>query len=101
LLRWYLQVQGVDFTIQHKPGKDNAVSDALSRIILEFASNHTRRTMTSEQPITMLTPVLELVVEPQAPYDSKDDVAISYESLANLDDVHHGAASDSARRLTT
>jgi hypothetical protein len=38
--------------------------------------------------------VLELVVETQAPYDSTDDVAISYDSLANLDDIHHGAASD-------
>jgi hypothetical protein len=63
-------------------------------VILEFASNHTRRTTTSEKPIATLTPVLELVVEPQAPYDSKADVAVSYDSLANLDDVHHGAASD-------
>jgi hypothetical protein len=76
-----------------KPGKDNVVPDASSRVILEFASNHTRRTTTSEQPIATLTPVLELVVEPQAPYDSKDDVAVSYDSLATLDDVHHGAAS--------
>jgi hypothetical protein len=93
-LRWCLQVQGVDFTVQHKPGKDSVVPDALSRVILEFASKYTRRTTTSEHPIAALTPVLELVVEPQAPYDSKDDVAVSYGSLANLDDVHHGAASD-------
>jgi hypothetical protein len=89
-----VQVQGVDFTIQHKPGTENVVPDALSQVILEFASNHSRRTTISEQPIATLTLVLEPVVEPQAPYDSKDDVAISYDSLANLDDVHHGAASD-------
>jgi hypothetical protein len=29
LLRWCLQVQGVDFTIQHNPGKDNVAPDAL------------------------------------------------------------------------
>jgi hypothetical protein len=51
----------VDFTIQHKPGKDNVVPAALSRVIFDFAaSNHTRRTSTSEPPIATLTPVLEL-----------------------------------------
>jgi RNase H-like domain found in reverse transcriptase len=94
LLRRCLQVQKVDFTIQHKPGKYNVIPDALYRVILDFASNHTRRLTTSETPIATLTPVLELVVEPQAPYDSKDDVAISYDSLTTIDNVHHGAASN-------
>jgi RNase H-like domain found in reverse transcriptase len=29
LLRWCLQIQGIDFSVQHKPGKDNVVADAL------------------------------------------------------------------------
>jgi RNase H-like domain found in reverse transcriptase len=42
LLRWCLQIQGIDFSVQLKPGKDNVEADALSRIILDFASKNTR-----------------------------------------------------------
>jgi hypothetical protein len=33
LLRWCLQVQGIDFSVQHKPGKHNVVPDELSRAL--------------------------------------------------------------------
>jgi hypothetical protein len=30
--RWILKLQGYDFEIKHRPGKDNTNADALSRI---------------------------------------------------------------------
>jgi RNase H-like domain found in reverse transcriptase len=42
LLSWCLYKQGTDFSVQHKPGKDNVVADAVSRIILDSASTNIR-----------------------------------------------------------
>lgn len=35
LARWSLKLQGYDFTIEHRKGKDNLVPDALSRMFVE------------------------------------------------------------------
>jgi hypothetical protein len=76
MFRWCLQIQGIDFSVQHKPGKDNVVADALSRIILDFASKNTRGyTLPDTLPSTILAPMLELIVEPYAPFASLDTLA--------------------------
>jgi RNase H-like domain found in reverse transcriptase len=65
LLRWCLQLQGIDFFVQHKPVKDNVVADALLRIILDFASKTIRGyTLPDTLPSTILSLMLEFIVEP-------------------------------------
>jgi hypothetical protein len=71
LLCWCLQIQGIDFSVQHKLGKDNVVADALSRIILDFASKGTRGyTLPDILPSTILVSMPELIVEPCASFAS-------------------------------
>jgi Integrase zinc binding domain len=96
LLRWCLQIQGFDFSVQHKPGKDNVVADALSRIILDFASKNTRGyTLPDSLPSAILAPMLELqIVEPYAPFVSLDTLASAFVEPSSLVQDRTNAGSD-------
>jgi hypothetical protein len=85
LLRWCLQIQGIGFTVQHKAGKDNVVADALSRIILDFASKNTSGyTLPDTLPSSILARMLELIVEPYAPFASPDTLASAFAEPSSL-----------------
>jgi RNase H-like domain found in reverse transcriptase len=94
LLRWCLQIQGIDFTVQHKPGKQNVAPDALSRVIRGYARKSTRVTSPIHE-IATLSPLLDLIVEPLVPYaDYSYDVAFSYNTARDMSEDHQGPASD-------
>jgi hypothetical protein len=89
-----LQIQGIDFTVQRKPGKQNVVPDALSRVIHGYARNSTRVTSPIHD-IATFSPLLDLIVEPLEPYaDYSHDVAYSYKTARNMSEDHQGPASD-------
>jgi RNase H-like domain found in reverse transcriptase/Integrase zinc binding domain len=95
LLRWCLQIQSIDFSVQHKPGKNNVVADALSRIILDFASKDTRGyTLPNTLPSTILAPMLELIVEPYAPFATPDTLASVFVEPSLLVQGRTNAGSD-------
>jgi hypothetical protein len=95
LHRWCLQIQGIDFSVQHKPGKDNVVTDALSRIILDFASKNTRGyALPDTLPSTILAPMLELIVEPYALFASTDTLASPFVEPSSLVQDRTNAGSD-------
>jgi hypothetical protein len=90
LLHWCLQIQGIDFTIHHKAGRENVVADALSRVIHGFALDHTRD-KSHIYGTNTLAPLLDLVVEPLIPYaDSSDDVAFPYNAKQNSSEDRPG-----------
>jgi RNase H-like domain found in reverse transcriptase len=90
LLRWCLQIQGIDFALQHKHGKDNIVPDAVSRVLPSIL--HTSDP-TADATVTLAS-MLVLDVEPLAPLtDSSDDAAVSYSTARNLRRDREGQAS--------
>jgi Integrase zinc binding domain len=61
------------------------VADELSRIILDFSSKNTRGyTLPDTLPSTILAPMLELIVEPYAPFDSQDTLASAFIEPSSL-----------------
>jgi RNase H-like domain found in reverse transcriptase len=95
LLRWCLQIQGIEYSVQLKPGKDNVVADVLSRIILNFASKNTRGyTLPDTLPSTIIAPMLELIVEPYTPFASPDTLASDFVEPSSLVQDRTNAGSD-------
>jgi hypothetical protein len=95
LLRCCLQIQGIDFSVQHKPGKNSIVADAISRIILDFAFKNTRGdTLQDILTFIILVPMLELIVEPCAPFASPDTVAFAFVEPSSLVPDRTNAGSD-------
>jgi hypothetical protein len=71
------------------------VADALLRIILDFASKNTRGyTLRDTLPATILAPMLELIVEPYAPYASPDTLASAFVEPSSLVQDRTNAGSD-------
>jgi hypothetical protein len=71
------------------------VADALSRIILDFASKNTRGyTLPDTLPSTVLAPMLELIVEPHAPFASPNTLASAFVEPISLVQDRHNAGSD-------
>jgi hypothetical protein len=92
LLSWCLQAQGIDFSVQHKPGKHNVVSDALRRILHRSDANGDANT--SIDTATLAT-LLVLDVEPLTPLAaSPDDIATAFNAARNLCEDRNVPASD-------
>jgi Integrase zinc binding domain len=88
-------MQGIDFSVQHKPGKNNFAADALSRTILDFASkNTTGYTLSDTLPSTILAYMIELIVEPYAPFASPDTLASAFVEPSSLVQDRNNAGSD-------
>jgi hypothetical protein len=71
------------------------VADALSRIILDFASkNIIGYTLPDTQPSTILAPMLELIVEPYAPFASPDTLPSAFVEPSSLVQDRTNAGTD-------
>jgi hypothetical protein len=74
------------------------VADSLSRIILDFASKNTRGyTLPDTLPSTILAPMLELIVEPYAPFApfvSPDTLTSAFVEPSSLVQDRTNAGSD-------